>query len=456
MSMGGIASMLGRSGMITGQNIGAPVANFGNQLGGILTGLPGVVKDSMQRSEAERLIKEYEGDAGKLEQQARVYGAQGNDQLSRLFANAAAQTRERTAATTTKEQQIQMQQLMAEASEAMTSGDARALANVAKKMATIDPKAGLKLSQEAQDMAEGAQTRQRGGNVQSALGAVRAAAAQGVPLTQLAGLQKYITDNDGTQEQIQEAYDSGLSKKKEIDGGVTSSRSGGQYKDPDGNIWEVDLQRTSKGTKKQYIPISPNAPETPTGRLTPIGGQFGETSVEALEREVGTAANKTTEQEFSKSRVAAVESLPELQRTKGRISRSLELIEGIQTGGFTNAVKRRAQEIFGVQPADDAEFAFLAGQQVLDGLSNFTGAISEGERKYLEGLYQDLSRSGFANKAILTRLLSEYESRIQDAMLKAESSDFDDYMKKLASRDDKGEVIEASFSDYKRKSQGSN
>ena len=117
------------------------------------------------------------------------------------------------------------------------------------------------------------------------------------------------------------------------------------------------------------------------------------------------------------------------------------MLQEIKTGGFTTAIVRSAQQFLGTEPKDQAEFNLLAGKTVLDNLSKFEGAISEGERMYLERLYQSLERSGGANQAILENLLQEAQFLLADTKVKANARNYRDYLEtrptfsSVASRD---------------------
>jgi hypothetical protein len=89
-----------------------------------------------------------------------------------------------------------------------------------------------------------------------------------------------------------------------------------------------------------------------------------------------------------------------------------------------------------VTPANEAEFNLLAGQSVLDGLASFPGAISEGERMYLERLYEDLKKSPEANRAILLQMQRTFEAALRDATLRANSASEEEYLRKRGSLQD--------------------
>jgi len=222
-------------------------------------------------------------------------------------------------------------------------------------------------------------------------------------------------------------------KKARAGGGFTSSRSGGQYRDADENIYEASIVRSSAGEQVRYLPISPGAPKEPVGELTSIGGAYGETATERTARGVTEAGAEQTAENWANLKSEAVDKLPRIERSIAKTDKSLQLLEEINTGGWSTAVVRSAQEILGVQPENEAQFNLLAGQAVLDGLENFTGAISEGERMYLERLYQDLKRSGGANRGILLQMQETFKASLADAKLRANSASEEEYLRKRGS-----------------------
>ena len=229
----------------------------------------------------------------------------------------------------------------------------------------------------------------------------------------------------------EEAMDIALKARERRDGigKVSSSRGGGDWVDKDGNYYTLSIVRTDQGERKNWIPVTPGAPKTPVGDPTPVGGAFKETAAEKAGRDVDTAGGETEAQEFAKLRIEAVDSLPQIERTINSTEQSLEVLETIKsTGGWSTAAVRGAQKFLGVEPKSEAEFNLMAGQQVLDGLNAFEGAISEGERNYLESLYQDLTRSKGANKGILMLMLDTAKRTLRDAKTRANSDTFEDYL----------------------------
>jgi len=241
-------------------------------------------------------------------------------------------------------------------------------------------------------------------------------------------------------------------ERREGTGKVSSSRGAGTYKDEKGNYYELGIVRTDAGERKQWTPVSPGAPATPSGKLTPVGGAFKESAEEKASRDVDTAGGETEAQEFAKLRIEAVNSLPQIEKSISDAEQSLEILETIRTGGWSTAAVRAAYRFLGVEPQSEAEFNLLAGQQVLAGLNAFEGAISEGERNYLESLYQDLERSNGANKGILMLMLDTAKRTLRDSKTRANSDTFEEYLQNRESFDAPlGEPVKrVNFSDLSR------
>lgn len=359
--------VLASAGINIGQQIGRATEQFGQNVGGMLTDVGRGFSERRSAREAQQLLQQYANDPAQLNALGQKYATEGNDALSKVFFNAAKQA-------TTKE----------------TAGQ------------------------------------QRG--VQGGLTAITQGAMRGVPLTSdkvpdLRSAVQSVIQLGGTQPQIIAAYKAGLRG-----GDVKSSRSGGQYRDKEKNIYELSIQRTPEGEVQVWMPITKGAPSEPVGKVTPIGGAYSETAEGKMERDVTTAGGTTEAEEFAKLRIEAVDSLPQIESTIYSTEQSLELLDQIRTGGFSTAIVRASQKFLGVETKTEAEFNLEAGKQVLAGLNSFEGAISEGERNYLESLYQDLTRSKGANRGILEVMMDRAQRALRDARTRANSNTFDEYM----------------------------
>ena len=377
------ANVLATAGTNIGQQIGKATEQFGQDIGGMLTDVGRGFSERRSSREAQQLLQQYANDPAQLNALGQKYAMEGNDALSKVFFEAAKQA---TAA----------QEKRTSATIGRGKGELMALAN--------DPKFDLN------------DPKMRSG---------------------------YIGMADSFGVSRADAIQIALDARKERQGGDKQTfASAGRYKDKDNNIYAATEVRTKGGgVIIDYSPITPDAPENPVGKLTPIGGAYGETAPERLERGIEAASEETKAEQFSKSQQVAVDNLPKIEVAIGNAERSLELLQEIKTGGFTTAVVRSAQQFLGVEPKDQAEFNLLAGKTVLDNLSKFEGAISEGERMYLERLYQSLERSGGANQAILENLLQEAQFLLADTKVKANARNYRDYLEtrptfsSVASRD---------------------
>lgn len=94
------------------------------------------------------------------------------------------------------------------------------------------------------------------------------------------------------------------------------------------------------------------------------------------------------------------------------INRAIELIDVVKQGGF-EAAKAQARDFLGDTSGDVGELRRLLAQNVLDGLSAFTGAISEGERDFLERISTSISTSRDVNERQLLRLKRIAEKSIR-------------------------------------------
>ena len=206
----------------------------------------------------------------------------------------------------------------------------------------------------------------------------------------------------------------------------TYASVGDLFKDANDNVFTATERRTSTGVELIIQPVGHKQKQE--GDLTPAGGAYGETAGDRLKRGIEAASEETKAKEFAKSQQVAVNNLPKIEIAIGDAEKSLALLPQIKTGGFTTAIARSAQLFLGVEPQTQAEFNLLAGKTVLTNLSSFPGAISEGERMYLERLYQSLERSGGANQAILENLLQEAQFLLADAKVKAGATSYKNYL----------------------------
>ena len=96
-NMSGIASLLAQSGTNIGRQIGAPVASFGQGVGGMLTQRREKQREEEQAKEVEKLLQENANNPAALEQMAQGYSVRGQDVLAETFRRAAQAAKTKTA-----------------------------------------------------------------------------------------------------------------------------------------------------------------------------------------------------------------------------------------------------------------------------------------------------------------------------------------------------------------------
>ena len=393
-----IASMLARSGANIGQAIGSPVAQFGKDIGGMLTARSQRKEQDAQDQQVQKELQQYANNPAQLNALCQKYQSMGKENVAKAFCEAAKQASAKDAA--------------------------------AAKVATAT------------------ETKNEARGVQGGLMAITEAASRGVALSDLREAQSSVLAQGGTQKQIVDAYNAG----KGGEGKVSSSRGADEWVDEDGNYYSLSILRTDRGESKQWIPVTPGAPKNPVGEVTPVGGAYKQTAQGDADRTVDTARRTTEAENFAKLRIEAVDSLPSIEETINSTQKSLAILEEIKTGGWSTELVREASSFLGVTPRSEAEFNLEAGKQVLAGLSAFEGAISEGEREYLKSLYQDLAKSKGANRGILNIMLDAANRALRDASTRATSNTFEEY---LENREGYGSPLakpkkRVSFSDLQR------
>jgi hypothetical protein len=361
-----------------------------------------------------------------------------------------------------RRKQQELNQLMQQGQKAMASGDAAALASIGQQLAARGyQKEAQQLTQASREasekakrvsagqallsgvpsrMRQGAGTLAEQGLIEQAMEAQGLAQARQIDkgkqaLATFASARGMQMSDPKAREgffRIAKAYEVPIDQANAIYENFTQASGDRTTKgevvirDSQGNLFTRASQYDEQGRGREVILPFPGSPEKPVGNLTIVSGTTGAGAFDKPEIRL--------EEEFSGLRIEAINALPSLERSFKNAERSLELLEQINTGGFTTSIVRSAQNLFGETPANEAAFQTLAGKNVLQGLEAFTGAISNQERTYLEGLYQSLEKSNFANKAILKLFMEEYKDAIESAQLRADSTSFEDYNTKQKQR----------------------
>jgi hypothetical protein len=179
-------------------------------------------------------------------------------------------------------------------------------------------------------------------------------------------------------------------------GGDKTTKGEVVIRDSQGNLFTRATQYNKQGQANEVLLPFPNSPKQPVGALTIVSGTTGG----GMFDRPGVAGQTTEEQKFNEARVAAVVQLPSLRRSSKNIREAIDLLESgdVTTGGFVRRMSRGLTDFLGKTPKDIGEFETRLGDIVLARLESFTGAISDGERKFLIdqiGSYQASGESNF-------------------------------------------------------------
>ena len=210
--------------------------------------------------------------------------------------------------------------------------------------------------------------------------------------------------------------------------GVTERTTKGEtvVRDKDGNLFTRATQYDEQGNPR--VVITPyNEGDVIVSGTTGTGG---------FDRP-GLAGQTTEEQKFNEARVAAVVQLPSLRRSSKNIREAIDLLESgdVTTGGFVRRMSRGLTDFLGKTPKDIGEFETRLGDIVLARLVSFTGAISEGERKFLIDQIGSYQASGGSNLGRLKVLLEQAEDLMRDGVALATAEDFTSYQRSLTQPD---------------------
>jgi hypothetical protein len=216
-------------------------------------------------------------------------------------------------------------------------------------------------------------------------------------------------------------------------GGDKTTKGEVVIRDSQGNLFTRATQYNKQGQANEVLLPFPGSPQQPVGALTIVSGTTGG----GMFDRPGVAGQTTEEQKFNEARVAAVVQLPSLRRSSKNIREAIDLLESgdVTTGGFVRRMSRGLTDFLGKTPKDIGEFETRLGDIVLARLESFTGAISEGERKFLIDQIGSYQASGESNLGRLKVLLEQAEDLMRDGVALATAEDFTSYQRSLTQPD---------------------
>jgi hypothetical protein len=361
-------------------------------------------------------------------------------------------------------------QLMQQAQQAVASGDAAALANISQQLAASGyqreaqqlSQASREASQKAQrvsagqqllsgvpsTMRAGAETLAQEGLIEQALEAQGLAQTRQIEkgkqaLATFASARGMQMSDPKAREgffRIAKAYEVPLDQASAIYENFTTTAAGDRttkgeviIRDSKGNFFTRASQYDEQGRGREVILPFPGSPKKPVGNLTIVSGTTGG----GMFDRPGVAGQTTEEQKFNEARVSAVVQLPSLRRSAKNIRESIDLLESgdVTTGGFVRRISRGLTDFLGKTPKDIGEFETRLGDIVLARLESFTGAISEGERKFLIEQIGSYQASGESNLGRLKVLLEQAEDLMRDGIALGTAKDFSSYQQSLMQPD---------------------
>ena len=212
--------------------------------------------------------------------------------------------------------------------------------------------------------------------------------------------------------EIRSVKDPGVTKPGEL----TSFGPGAQIiEDKDGDKFYVSWFRDEgppPSVSQIYTPIGDHGKIEPSGKIDQVGA-YGETGAERAARDIerietekaaGVSAEEQTawnerKRTIKVDGVSAGMVVYKLQNIK-------ELAQQIQTGGYASLTES-FKRFVGVTGATEGEFINQAGQLVMDELGKLAGAISDGERAFVQTYVAGFGQSRDANVAILDRAIKD-------------------------------------------------
>ena len=366
-----------------------------------------------------------------------------------------------------KQQQKQQafNQLMQQGQQAMASGDAAALASIGQQLAAAgyqrEAQQFTQASREASEkakrvsagqallsgvpsrMRQGAGTLAQQGLIEQAMEAQGLAQARQIDkgkqaLATFASARGMQMSDPKAREgffRIARAYEVPMDQATAIyenftkTSGDRTTKGEVVIRDSQGNLFTRASQYDKRGRGREVILPFPGSPQEPVGALTIVSGTTG---AGAFDR-----PGNVGETDFRKAQVKAIVELPSLRRSAKNVREAIDLLESgdVTTGGFVRRMSRGLTDFLGKTPKDIGEFETRLGDIVLARLESFTGAISEGERKFLIEQIGNYQASGESNLGRLKVLLEQAEDLMRDGMALATAEDLASYQRSLTQPD---------------------
>ena len=193
--------------------------------------------------------------------------------------------------------------------------------------------------------------------------------------------------------------------------------NGQEVTDPDMQVSVINAANESgiiQAGQEAFTRASQSAQGTATGASEVIDITASNISAE----EEARVRSQNQEKRDQDTIVAGLSAAPQYND----VVRGLELIDIVNQGGMASNAKA-ITDYFGTTSGDVGELNRTLATTVLQGLSAFTGAISEGERDFVESMSASLKQGKEVNRRQLERLKNIYQKEIRKAARIAKKND---------------------------------
>ncbi len=175
---------------------------------------------------------------------------------------------------------------------------------------------------------------------------------------------------------------------------------------------------TAKLTKTE-LPgkLLSRAGETPEQRQKREIATNFQKQLDTSNAKINQAANIGLEKEEIKRFTERVDLGTQAAKSVPTFRRILDLLDRVETGGFTEATIREGMRVFGVTGADEAELEFLFGKNVLSKLKAIFGAaFTEKEGGRLEKIEAGMKKSTAGNRRLINQELKKAQLQIETSI----------------------------------------
>ena len=222
----------------------------------------------------------------------------------------------------------------------------------------------------------------------------------------------------------QKEYDEGIQEltamNKALKGNGSNAVKGftfntaGTYTDENNNMYvATNTIKKADGTNTMsYTPIG-NAPAYLDAKLSPVNSS-GMTKDQRVAEALAKAKGEQELKKFFNNQEKAEISIGKTTTNLTDARRMGELLESVRTGGKAVVLGKAVSDFFGATPTDQQELDTISKTMMLSSLKSLLGGqLSDGERKAALEVQVSLDKGKGANKAIVDRYITIFESKLE-------------------------------------------